>query len=370
MKIALNTLKIAIVFLIFPLFSFASTITDFSVASWIPYWSQDLGIPTLAANLSKFDIITPFAYEVTSNGDLVDKLKISQGDWNTTFASARSKNIKIVPSILWTNKVQMHNIFSDAQKRTTHEDKVVSMVTNNNFDGVEIDYEGKNDADKDIFSSFITELSNKLHSNDKILICTVEARMYDTAPADVPIHKKFPWANDWDVMNNYCDQIRIMTYDEYSAVFQSNKFTTKIPLSSSVSNASISYVTKVAKYAVTRIDPQKIILGIPSYGYDFAYSTKGTTRTVQRYSARSYIKALAISKFYNSPIRDTVGGEKYFTYTLKGKNHYVVFADAKTIQTRVDLAKKLGLGGAALFKIDGLEDPRMWNSLPLAINNH
>ncbi|MEI8338141.1 MAG: glycosyl hydrolase family 18 protein [bacterium] len=365
MKFPLNLIKLALIGLLFPLFTFASTTTDFSVASWIPYWSQDLGIPTLAANLSKFDIITPFAYEVDSNAHLVDKLKISKGDWNSVFNSARNSSIKIVPSILWTAKNQIHTIFSDVTKRTNHEDEVTAMVVNNNFDGVEIDYEGKLDTDKDIFSAFIIELSNKLHSKNKILVCTVEARMYDTAPADVPIHKKFPWANDWTVMNKYCDQIRIMTYDEYSAVFQSNKFTTKIPLYSSVSNASIDYVTKVAKYAVTRIDPKKIILGIPSYGYDFSYSTKGTTRTVQRYSARSYVKALAISKYYNSPIKDTIGGEKYFTYTLKGKNHYVVFADAKTIQTRVTLAKNLGLGGAALFKIDGLEDPKMWNSLPL-----
>ncbi|MFA6463417.1 MAG: glycosyl hydrolase family 18 protein [Candidatus Paceibacterota bacterium] len=367
MKTPLNILKITILTFVFPLFAFASTNTGFSVASWIPYWSQDLGIPTLQANLSKFDIITPFAYEVDSKAHLVDKLKISKNIWATTFDQARNKNIKIVPSILWTAKKQMHNVFSDTTLRINHENEVVDMVTNNNFDGVEIDYEGKNDADKDIFSTFITELSNKLHSKNKILVCTVEARMYDTAPASVPANKKFPWANDWSVMNNYCDQVRIMAYDEYSAVFQSNKFKTTIPLYNSVSNASIDYVTKISAYAVTRIDPKKIILGIPSYGYDFTYSTKGKTRSVQRFGAKSYLRAVAVADYYKAVIKDTGGGEKYFTYTAKGKNHYVVFADANTINARFALAKKLGLGGAALFKIDGLEDPKMWNSLELAI---
>ncbi len=368
MKYSLNILKISFIWLLFPFFAFASSSsTNFSIASWIPYWSQDLGIPTLQANLNKFDIITPFAYEVTSNGDLVDRLKISKGSWSSTFSDAKSKGIKIIPSILWTNKTEMHNIFSDQTKRQSHEDKVLNMVTSNNFDGVEIDYEGKSDADKDIFSTFITELSNKLHNQNKLLVCTVEARMYDTAPASVPINKKFPWANDWTVMNNNCDQVRIMAYDEYSAVYQSNKFSTTTPLYNSVSNASLDYVKKISAYAVTRIDPQKIILGIPSYGYDFTYSTKGKTRVVQRFGAKSYLKALTVSKFYGSKIKDTSGGEKYFTYTANGKNHYVVFEDAGTIQTRVALAKSFGLGGAALFKIDGLEDPKMWNSLPLAI---
>ncbi len=367
MKTSLNILQITLIGFLFPIFAFASTLNTFSVASWIPYWSQDLGIPTLQANLSKFSIITPFAYEVDSNAHLVDKLKISKGDWNTVFSSARSQNIKIVPSILWTAKNQMHNVFSDSTLRTAHEDEVVSMVTANNFDGVEIDYEGKHDTDKDIFSTFITELSNKLRSKNKILVCTVEARMYDVALLSVPLNKKFPWANDWSVMNNYCDQVRIMAYDEYSAVYQSNKFSTTTPLYNSVSNASLDYVKNISAYAVTRIDPKKIILGIPSYGYDFTYTTKKGVRNVERFGAKSYIRALTVSKLYNATIKDTIGGEKYFTYTAKGKNHYVVFEDASTIQARFTLAKNLGLGGVALFKVDGLEDPKMWENLPVAL---
>ena len=191
--------------------------------------------------------------------------------------------------------------------------------------------------------------------------------MFDTAPLSVPLNKKFPWANDWSVMNNYCDQVRIMAYDEYSAVYQSNTFSTSTPLYNSVSNASLDYIKKIAAYAVTRINSQKIILGIPSYGYDFTYSTKNKIRYVQRFGAKSYLRALTVSKFYNATIKNTSGGEKYFTYSLKGKNHYVVFEDASTIEARVALAKSFGLGGAALFKIDGLEDPKMWDSLPIAI---
>ncbi|MDB5224419.1 MAG: Copper amine oxidase domain protein, partial [Candidatus Adlerbacteria bacterium] len=34
------------------------------------------------------------------------------------------------------------------------------------------------------------------------------------------------------------------------------------------------------------------------------------------------------------------------------------------IKAKVDLAKKLGVRGVAIFKIDGGEDPAMWSVLP------
>jgi len=41
----------------------------------------------------------------------------------------------------------------------------------------------------------------------------------------------------------------------------------------------------------------------------------------------------------------------------------VTWQDAQAIGEKVALAKKLGIRGVAVFKIDGGEDPRMWEVL-------
>jgi hypothetical protein len=67
----------------------------------------------------------------------------------------------------------------------------------------------------------------------------------------------------------------------------------------------------------------------------------------------------------------TVGGDTGSTVptpssstTLQTAFRYLVWSDAQAIKDKVDLAKRLGVRGVAIFKIDGGEDPGLWNVLP------
>jgi spore germination protein YaaH len=58
-----------------------------------------------------------------------------------------------------------------------------------------------------------------------------------------------------------------------------------------------------------------------------------------------------------------VSGEASFAYTDNGVTHFVTWSDATAIATKVKLAKTLGLKGVAIFKVDGMGDPALWNTL-------
>ena len=47
-----------------------------------------------------------------------------------------------------------------------------------------------------------------------------------------------------------------------------------------------------------------------------------------------------------------------------GTYNIVWWSDARAIQDKINLAKKLGVRGISIFKIDGGEDPALWDILP------
>jgi spore germination protein YaaH len=47
-----------------------------------------------------------------------------------------------------------------------------------------------------------------------------------------------------------------------------------------------------------------------------------------------------------------------------GTYNIVWWSDAKAIKDKIALAKKLGVRGISIFKIDGGEDPALWDILP------
>ena len=49
---------------------------------------------------------------------------------------------------------------------------------------------------------------------------------------------------------------------------------------------------------------------------------------------------------------------------MPGPLHIAWWSDAGAVSDKIALAKKLGVRGVALFKLDGGEDPNIWNVLP------
>jgi spore germination protein len=319
----------------------------FSISAWIPYATEAKGIPDTIAHIQDLTEINPFVYDIRATSTITDEGGVSKGEWSGVFSSARTNGTKIVPTIIWGNKDQIHAMLSSTSSRAAHISSIVSIVSQNNFDGIDIDYEGKYPSDHDLFAEFLGELGATLHSQNKILSCTVEAK-----------------EGEYQGIASSCDEVRIMAYDKYYYDFGVSPFSTTTPLSMSLTNAPLSFDRSIVASAEKYIPASKIILGIPTYGYDFTYSIHGVKRNVDWHAAYSYTDAIAKAKTFSAVIHTTAQDEKYFLYTSHGLHHFVVFSDETAFADRLALAKSLGLVGIAIFKIDGKEDPAIWNAIP------
>lgn len=120
----------------------------------------------------------------------------------------------------------------------------------------------------------------------------------------------------------------------------------------------INEVKKVLDYALTEIPANKILMGQNLYGYDWTlpYIAGGDFA-----KAVSPQRAIEIAKKYNSSIfYDFTAQAPYFEYTDEnGALHKVWFEDAKSIQSKLNLIKNLGLRGISYWKL-GLPFPQNW----------
>lgn len=354
----------------------------FDKAVWIPYWKKTEGASSTLANLSSVTQISPFAYELQDDGTLKNALKIEAEPWTTLIAEAKKKKVKVYPSILSypstaTGKKAVLALLADKKKRQAHVKEIALLVKSNKFDGIDIDYENKVAEIKPHFTAFLTELSTALHKDKKQLICTIEPRTppdsrYATSSKEVL--SKVEYANDYKVIGKVCDQVRIMAYDQSTddaRLVNQNKLIGNFyaPV------ADIEWVKKVTTIALWDIPAKKIILGVPTYGYkyEFTYSTSTNDVKYKRIGSMNFNYADELVKSINQkPIRN-VAGELSFTYSTSTgvngeplgayKNFLVWYSDSVAIAEKIKLAKLYKLGGVAVFKVDGGNDPLLWNVL-------
>lgn len=378
------------------------TATKLEFSGWLPYWRVASSTKDVFPHLDQLTEVNPFGYTVKKDGTLNDALKVDTSEWQELFTQARAKHVRVVPTVMWSDTESIHTILSNKKLRKKHIASIVEMVTTNNFDGVDIDYEGKRAEDRENYSAFLKELAAALAKNkaNKWLMCTIEARtppadLYRTIPADLE------YANDFKEINKYCDRVRLMTYDQQRADLTLNKAATGLyaPV------ADRAWVRKVVNLAAKDIDKRKLVLGVATYGYIYQVlpynDGSGYSYTVLEAFNPKY--GADTAKEYGITPERNRAGEMSFTYvpastprTLpsnaqlqarapKGTTSalrtalgaialakekgtqapftMLVWSDAKAIEDKVKLARELGIRGVAVFKLDGGEDQAMWKVL-------
>lgn len=366
---------------------------DLKMTGWIPWWQDSQGIKSATKNIDKLDTIYPFAFEVSSDGELVDKAKLSDREWKKLFSLARKNDVEIVPSVMWFDGEEIHAVLSDKRKRDAHIEDIVSMVERGKYDGVNVDYEGKKTETINYFSTFLRDLRREL-DDDVVLTCAIEAR---TPPKDLYTNVPNPlrYANDYEEISRHCDRVELMTYDQQRADLTLNKKRQGLPYNPV---ADDEWVEKVVDLALEDFDEDQVLLGIPTYGR--AWDVVVAPDWYRDYTLAGTLnlpRLRELSKEYKAPEGRSVGGDAVITYfpntspyrvlnslptppnTPKGYEaaakalffanatgaevsvRFASYSDAVSAERRLEIAREYDLRGVAFFKIDGEEDPEIWD---------
>ena len=343
---------------------------------YVPY--DPTSWASLEAHADALDIVAAQWVSVDPCGNL------SSTDDQTLNQFARAHNQLVLPSLFTLSPWLNHRLLTDEETSDRFLEQIVGYTLTEDYAGFDLDLENVDPGDRAALSAFVDRAASALHEHNKMLALALPAKDRDVTVG---------WAGAYDYtsLGASADLVTIMAY-EYSG-----------PFSGPGSVAPYDWVGRVLAFVRTRMPPEKVVLGLAWYGYDWN-TTSGGTRSL------SYPQALALAEQVGASLDlDPVTRSSTFGYeNLAGEpvpraaspvrpshrltvrqpppcdvappqatpvptrgrpaepgtpqSHEVWVEDSASVAERIGLAAQYGVSGVASWRL-GLEDPRVWDAI-------
>ncbi len=233
-------------------------------------------------------------------------------------------------SIIFNNPAQQEQLINE----------ILATVQEKGFAGVDVDFEFIYPEERYDYITFLQNLRLRLNPLGYPLLSALAPKTSDTQRG--VLYE----GHDYAGIGAATNAVLLMTY-EWGYTFGP-------PLAV----APIQNVRKVVDYALTRISREKILLGIPTYGYDWTLPYQAGNPGAPSLSP---VEAVDLARRFGAEIQfDEVAKSPWFRYTDdEGNLHEVWFEDARSIQAKLSLAREYNLRGIGYWN-SMREFPQNW----------
>ena len=347
------------------------------LAYYVPYDGSSWA--SLAAQADKIDYVAAQWMSIDACGN------IGSQDDMTLVQFARSRGIKILPSLLTSSGSPNHELLTDEASAANAIQQITNYIVNEGYDGLDLDLEGVPAEDRRALTSFVARLSQSLHGQGKLLTMAVPAKTRDVTTG---------WAGPYDyaALAPYVDLFVIMSYSYTSAGGPPGSI------------APYDWVDRSIAFATSQIPAERVLMGVGFWGYDWNVTQGGTARSLR------YPAAEALASWYGVGISlDPATRSATFSYTAgptdeptlpsapgrpqhqivthsrpacdktppppppgptstptpvpEGPQSHVVWLEnSESVAARLEIANRYHVAGIAAWRL-GQEDPAVWSLL-------
>jgi spore germination protein YaaH len=292
--------------------------------------STDESFEDLEAHYQQIGVVYPTYFDCGSEGKVLGQNDPLVTGWS------RARQIAVMPRLNCQNPNDETQILTNAGYREQFIGTLAALCEEDDYQGIQIDFEGAPPSDREPFTTFITELAARLHAQGDKLSTIVTAKTYNIMSGRAAMY------ND-AALSVPSDYIFVLDWGLH--------WTTSAPGALD----EMAWFKKVAEYAATMPNKQKFVLGMPLYGIDWA----GSGGAANPGTPLEYNEVMARAAQYGAtPQWEPTAQDPWFTYTTEGVTHTVWYTDHQSVQARVELAESLGLG-VGLWHL-GAEDQSVW----------
>lgn len=315
------------------------------------YTGKQESYDAVLAHAPYLKIISVDVFSVQMDGSLVG------GDDFDIAAFNRNHDIQTFACVTNYNNEPDVNDFDPALAQAAlvnHPQKVIAgiidLLHTNDFTGVNIDFESlafSEDIEEDraAFTAFIYDLAGQLHTEGYRLIISVPGKT-DDDPENT-------WSYPFDLaaLGQDADYLQLMTYDQHG------------PWGEPGPVAGADWVEDCLVYTTSLVDPAKLLIGLPSYGYNWNLSASDPQN--KTYSAESFYW-IDIPVLLEKPGAELHWDENsqspWLAYKQEGHEHVAWFENPDSIRIKTALVSKYHLAGLSMWSL-GQEDESFWQAV-------
>lgn len=277
--------------------------------------------------------LSVFSYGFTTAGELIPPTL----DDSFMIRSALSSGVR--PFLTLTplgpdgnfNNYLITSVVNSEEAKSNLLSALLATLQEKGFQGVDIDFEYILPQDRIPFADFVSDVREFLSPYGYHVSVALAPKTSDNQAGLLYEGK------DYSLLGQAADSVLLMTYEW--------GYTYGPPMAV----APINQVRQVVDYAVTRIDPAKIDLGIPNYGYDWTLPyVRGTSRA----RTVSNLEAVNLAIDAGVPIQfDETAMSPFFQYEKDGQLHEVWFEDVRSYREKFSLLPIYSLRGMGYWQI-------------------
>ncbi|MCS7001338.1 MAG: glycosyl hydrolase family 18 protein, partial [Dehalococcoidia bacterium] len=285
----------------------------------------------LRQRITEVDMVSPVFFEVQATGDVTgrDRPEIRQ--------IIGRHPVKLLPMVSNAPRYQRFSpVLNDPALRRRAIDRLVALVVEHGYDGLNIDFEALESADRAGLTQFMVELTARLRPLGKLSTAAVAAKTRDLTTG---------WAGAYDyaALGAASDYLVLMTY-AYRTVDDAPG-----------STAPMGWVQRTVDFAASVVPPEKLLLGIGLWGYDWNLSRNEPAAVRTWRDIEELAKRPGAQFGY-----DTVDESAFLLYRSDtGAQRVVWFEDQRAITAKLRLIPAKRLGGWAGWRL-GQEGPYAW----------
>ncbi|MEB3102683.1 LysM peptidoglycan-binding domain-containing protein [Ferviditalea candida] len=283
--------------------------------------------------------LSPFSYRAKADGTMVP--------FNDTELLQATRSNRDAPLMTITNFGEggfnselAHAILADTQIQNQLIGNLLNVMKSKGYFGLNIDFEYVLPGDRNLYNQFIERVAGRLHQEGYSVSSALAPKLSDEQKG------LLYEAHDYAFHGRVLDFVVLMTYEwGWSG-------------GPPMAVAPINQVRKVLDFAVTQIPRNKIMMGMPLYGYDWTLPYVAGGKWAPTISPQEALRRAMIHRV--SIQYDPVAQSPFFYYVdAQGQNHVVWFEDARSVQVKFDTVKQYNLRGVSYWVL-GNPFPQNW----------